>query len=148
MKKCPKCGELIGDKAESCFNCFFNFNQGRVLNSQEIKSQRDKDVEIIIKTQNRQEELEKLKEAQLPKNPIYEYKVEIITDNSDGTISDSQIQGLLSQYSLQGWKLHSMVVNEVGKSATSTMIGFLGLNVNATIDQTILIFERCIKAES
>ncbi len=77
---------------------------------------------------------------------MIEYKVEVITNNSDGTISDSQIQGLLSQYALQGWKLHSFVVNEVGKSATSTMVGFLRSNVNATIEQTILIFERCVKS--
>lgn len=146
MKKCPKCGELLGDSADSCFNCFFSFNQGRVLNSEEIKTQREKDAEAIIATHTQQEELIKLKETQLPKNPMYEYKIEIITDNSDGTISDSPVQASLNQYSLQGWKLHSIVVNEVGKSATSTMVGFLGLNVNATIDQTIMVFERCIKA--
>lgn len=146
MKKCPNCGELLGDNADSCFNCFFNFNQGHVLNSEEIKTQREKNAKAIIATNAQREELAKLKEKQLSKNPMYEYKIEIITDNSDGTFSDSQVQTLLNQYSLQGWKLHSIVINEVGKSATSTMIGFLGLNVNATIDQTIIVFERCIKA--
>lgn len=145
MKKCPKCGELIGDNAVSCFNCFYDFAQKRVLSPDENKYQREKE---ISDTYARIEELSKQKEIQLDKNPLYEYKVEILTDNSDGTISPTQIQGLLVQHSLQGWKLHSIVVNEIGKSSTSVLVNFLGVNVNATIDQTIMIFERCIKAES
>ncbi len=146
MKNCPNCNELIGDNVISCFNCFYDFNHKRVLKSDEVRSQREKEAEKVLSAQAKQEELAKQKETQLTKNPMYEYKVEVITDNSDGTVSDSQIQTLLSQYSLQGWKLHSIAVNEVGKSATSTMGGFLGLTINATIDQTILVFERCIKS--
>lgn len=28
MKECPKCGELVGDKIDKCFNCFFDFKTG------------------------------------------------------------------------------------------------------------------------
>ena len=25
MKKCPNCGELIGDNVSECFNCHYNY---------------------------------------------------------------------------------------------------------------------------
>lgn len=44
-----------------------------------------------------------------------------------------------NNYAIRGWHLHSAFTNEVGKNAA--------LGINATINQTILIFERCIKPE-
>lgn len=48
-------------------------------------------------------------------------------------------------YAGDGWRLHSVVVNEAGKNASSTSMGGLTVGTNSTIDVTILIFERCIK---
>ena len=31
MKTCPNCGELVGDKAEVCFNCKFSFRYKRII---------------------------------------------------------------------------------------------------------------------
>ena len=85
-------------------------------------------------------------EEQIKNNPLYEYETIVINDNSDGTVNTKQIQDTLLEYSKAGWRLHSIFTNEIGKSTVSAFIGFIGSNVNATIDQTIIIFERCIKA--
>ena len=146
MKTCPNCKELLGDNVESCFKCFYNFDQRRVLSSDERNNQRQKENEKVLIDQTRLAELPKIREHQLLKNPLYEYKVEVVNDNSDGTTPDENIQRLLNHYSSQGWRLHSISINEVGKSASGAIIGFLGMNINATMDQTVLIFERCIKA--
>ena len=85
-------------------------------------------------------------EEQIKNNPLYEYETIVINDNSDGTVNTKQIQDTLLEYSKAGWRLHSIFTNEIGKSTVGAFIGFIGSNVNATIDQTIIIFERCIKA--
>ena len=50
-----------------------------------------------------------------------------------------KVQHLINNYAMNGWRLHSAFTNEVGKNAA--------LGINATINQTVLIFERCIKTE-
>lgn len=70
----------------------------------------------------------------------------VVNDLSSGEADSDVIQRTLSEYSEQGWRLHSVFTNEIGKSSSTTIISFLGININATIDQTVLIFERCIDA--
>lgn len=48
------------------------------------------------------------------------------------------------EYANAGWKLHSIITNEIGKNVSSVSIGgFTGVT-NATMDEVILIFERMI----
>ncbi len=80
------------------------------------------------------------KQQQILKNAIYEYKVEIISDSAFlGKTSKSELEDTIMQYALNGWKLHSVTTNEIGKNAM--------LGINSTLNNTILVFERCIKAE-
>ena len=55
-----------------------------------------------------------------------------------GKFDKEAVEKVLTEYATQGWHLHSSFSNEVGKNAA--------VGINATINQTILIFERCIKA--
>lgn len=139
MKTCPNCNEIIGDSAQVCFNCNYNFLYKRVLTKDEQK-QLEKDKENIKKI--RQEEAD----IQILKNPLYEYQVVIVNNLETGEINQIQLQTALNTYAENGWKLHSVFNNELGKTSSSVAIGFLGSSVNATIDQTVLIFERCIKS--
>ena len=157
MKTCPKCKELIGDNVNECFKCHYNFSYGRVITQEERikereKAQKEKDEiyeQIKVSEQQKNEQIklfQQQREEQLKNNPLYEYETVVINDNSDGTANSKQIQDTLLEYSKAGWRLHSIFTNEVGKSTVGAFIGFIGSNVNATIDQTILVFERCIRA--
>lgn len=164
MKACPNCGELIGDDVQECFNCHYNYIHQRVMTSEEIAKERDKKQQEIVEKTKEVERRQKAEEEQLIKeqlllkerkekieqqikrNPKYEYKIITIDDTSSGSIDSARIQKILNQYSEEGWKLHSAFTNELGKNSSSTSIGHMGSGTNATIDQTVLIFERCIDA--
>lgn len=147
MKTCPKCGEILGDSVNVCFNCKYDFDLKRVLDGSEV-TQKRLDAENKIKEQMElteakrlahEKELERIQlelENQLQRNPRYEYKSIVIDDDKNGAIDNSILQRTLTNYAENGWRLHSVFTNEV----------FLG-NISGTRDQTILIFERCIKAE-
>ena len=148
MKNCPKCNELVGNSVDVCFNCHYSFSQ-RKLVSQEDFSKKQKDNEERYKRNIEEEKLAYAqKEQQLINNPHYEYVSVVVNDLDTGEIDNKQIQYLLEKYSQNGWRLHTIFTNEIGKTATAVKIGFLGGAVNATIDQTVLIFERCIKPEN
>ena len=153
MKTCPKCKELIGDNVNECFKCHYNFSYGRIITQEERKKEREKEQKLYeqkkISEQQKNEQIKLFQqqmEEQIKNNPLYEYETIVINDNSDGTVNTKQIQDTLLEYSKAGWRLHSIFTNEVGKSTVGAFIGFIGSNVNATIDQTIMIFESCIKA--
>lgn len=149
MKTCPECSELLGDSVMRCFNCNYDYSYGRVINSNEIrKYKEERQKELSKSDEERQKELfelKKLQQQQLANNPRYEYQSVIINDTRSGEIDYESFQNALTLYSQEGWKLHTIFTNEVGKTSTAVMIGFLGGSVNATIDQTVLVFERCIK---
>ena len=153
MKTCPKCKELIGDNVNECFKCHYNFSYGRIITQEERKKEREKEQKLYeqkkVSEQQKNEQIKLFQqqmEEQIKNNPLYEYETIVINDNSDGTVNTKQIQDTLLEYSKAGWRLHSIFTNEIGKSTVGAFIGFIGSNVNATIDQTIIIFERCIKA--
>lgn len=146
MKECPNCHELVGDDVKNCFNCFYNFTLHKVLTPDERVADRVKEQENLTRKIEYDKELEKIKEEQIKNNPLYEYKVEVVNDNYDGTVDESGIQNRLIEYSSNGWRLHSIFSNEVGKNVAGISVGGIGGGVNSTVDQTILVFERCIKA--
>lgn len=146
MKTCPECGELIGDNVKECFKCHYNYSYGRVITPQERQIERTRAENLAQKKNEHKKEILANKEEQIKNNPLYEYKTVVINDNSNGTMDERSVQATLDKYSANGWKLHSIFTNEVGKSSTMATIGFIGGSINATIDQTVLIFERCIKA--
>lgn len=80
---------------------------------------------------------EDAKREQLSKNSLFEYKVIVIEDLPSGEVNTIKIQQTLDEWSEKGWRLHSVYSSEIGKNAIAV--------VNATINQTVMIFERCIK---
>lgn len=74
----------------------------------------------------------------------YEYTLKIVTDKANGAADIATISSVIEKLSQEGWRLVTVFTNEVGKISES----FGGFGTNATIDQTILIFERKIHVES
>lgn len=123
MRKCPKCGELIGENVDSCFKCGTKLN----FNRQSLKQQ------LITSSIN----------------DLYEYEVVSITDDVTGAIDVNRLSAILKIYASEGWRLKTTITNEIGKNSVGVAFGSVGSGTNATIDQTILIFERRIEtAES
>lgn len=151
MKTCPNCSEILGDSIKICFKCNYSFEFKKILDRNETTQTRIESENKMKEQQQLAEQLATTKkimrETQLERNPQFEYISVIINDLEDGTINETLLQRTLTTYAAAGWRLHSIFTNEVGKSVSSVVIGFLGTSINATIDQTVLIFERCIKAE-
>lgn len=139
MRKCPLCGELLGDSVNRCFNCQYDFS----LKTQVIGNQKK---EIYEKNKREYEkQRDEIKKDQLSKNPSFEYQIIVVNNLATGELDYQTIQMHLDRLSYDGWRLHSVFDNELGKTSSSVAIGFIGSSVNATICQTVLIFERCIK---
>ena len=137
MKTCPKCKELVGDNVDSCFNCNYNFILKRVPSYEEtIEFQENI---AAVKKKQEEERIELIKSA-----PRYEYTTARIIDNADGSTYQMQLQSVLMEYANAGWKLHSVITNEIGKNVSSVRIGGVTGGTNATMDEVILIFERMI----
>lgn len=73
-------------------------------------------------------------------NEFYEYDVVTIINEDHGTIDKEKMMEILSEHAKNGWKLHTMYSNELGKNA----IALLGFGVNSTACEDVLIFERRI----
>ena len=117
MKKCPNCGELVGDNVDICFNCRFDFKKGY----EELR----KNIEAI--------------------NDFYEYDVVCVLDDTTGCVDINLLKSELEKHGKEGWRLVNTFSNEIGKITQSIGAGGVASGTNATIDQTILLFERCIK---
>ena len=137
MKTCPKCKELVGDNVDSCFNCNYNFILKRVPSYEEtIEFQENI---AAVKKKQEEERIELIKSA-----PRYEYTTARIIDNADGSTNQMQLQSVLMEYANAGWKLQSVITNEIGKNVSSVSFGRFTGGTNATMDEVILIFERMI----
>ena len=124
MKECPYCGELLGDDITKCFNCFFE-----LPDPEKEKEER----KLAIKA--REEKI-------LTNNNLYEYKVITVMDLDTGVCNEAKISQILSTYANEGWRLHTIYTNEIGKTQRPQALA-IG-SVNATIGQTIIVLERII----
>lgn len=50
----------------------------------------------------------------------------------------------MTEYAMEGWKLHSVITNKIGKNISAVSIGVITGGTNATVDEIILIFERMV----
>lgn len=156
MKSCPICGELVGDSAKSCFNCQYNFElkrkvtneEARKLQEEQEKEQAKKREKQAKEQEEQEEQLKAQREQLLKNNSLFEYQVVIVNNLSTGEVNNLAIQMYLNKFSNRGWRLHSVFNNELGKTSSSVAVGFVGSSVNATIDQTVLIFERCVQSKT
>lgn len=137
MKTCPKCKELVGDNVESCFNCNYNFILKRVPSYEETIELK----ENVAATKNKREEE---REELIRSAPHYEYTVARVLDNRNGSTNQEKLQSVLTEYAMEGWKLHSVITNEIGKNISAVSIGGITGGTNATVDEIILIFERMV----
>ena len=146
MQTCPHCGELLGDSVKECFKCHYSYRYKRVITGDEQASQRNRQMEEIKIKEKESKLKEEAKKEQLSKNPLFEYKSIVISDLSSGQVDNIKIQETLDEWSEKGWRLHSIYSSEIGKNSTAVSIAGFGSMTNATIDQTVMVFERCIKA--
>lgn len=72
---------------------------------------------------------------------IYEYDVVTLINKNHGTVDKDKMMEILMEHSRKGWKLHTIYSNELGKNALSV----LGLGINATACEDVMIFERRVK---
>lgn len=166
MKECPNCKELIGDTAENCFNCHYNFRLGRIPDKVDQDKLKQINEHRIEKEQNfqmyHQQEVfknEKIKDAlieeiqhisqnksmNLLKNPYYEYKAVQLSDSKKGFLPGWTLQNTLTKYANEGWRLHTMSTNIVSSTAVGISKGGANLGVGSTTEITTLVFERCIR---
>ena len=74
-------------------------------------------------------------------NEFYEYDVVTIINKDHGIVDKDKMRKSLMEYARNGWKLHTMYSNELGKNA----IRILGFEANSTACEDVLIFERRIE---
>ena len=137
MKTCPKCKELVGDNVESCFTCNYNFILKRVPSYEETIELKEN---VAATKKKREEEREEL----IRSAPHYEYTVARVLDNRNDSTNQEKLQSVLTEYAREGWKLHSVITNEIGKNISAVSIGGITGGTNATVDEIILIFERMV----
>lgn len=75
----------------------------------------------------------------------YEYTTLSLVDDKGGKITTDEITQLLNEYALDGWRLVSAYVNELGQNSTSAGFGGFATGMNSTKDQHILILERFVR---
>lgn len=74
-------------------------------------------------------------------NEFYEYDVVTIINEDHGTIDKDNMMKILSDHAKNGWKLHTIYSNELGKNA----LIILGFGTNSTACEDVLIFERRVQ---
>ena len=141
---CPKCGKKNSDRAANCFSCGINLKavEEEIRKQEELRRQRET-VSRISDEARSADLTEKIK-----LNNLYEYDVVTITDKSTGAMDVVSLRKVLSEHGKMGWRLVNSFTNEIGVNSSSTSFAGYTSGTNATIDQTILIFERCIKRAS
>lgn len=148
MKNCPKCNEIIGDRVSRCFNCNYNFELGRIPTSDEVKT-----MSKLVEEKRQQDRIERERlqneyQQNRRKNALYEYEVVVLRDQRNGCFDVEAYRNILATYAAQGWRLKNVFANEIGKNATTLGIGGAAVGTNATMDNTIITFERCIQPDS
>lgn len=86
-----------------------------------------------------QEEIEK-QEFISSHDDLYEYDIVTILNKDHGQIDKKKIKEVIMSHARKGWKLHTVYSNELGKNA----LAVLGLGLNTTACEDVLIFERKI----
>lgn len=71
----------------------------------------------------------------------YEYAIESISSSFLGETKKEEMLKVIQKYTNDGWRVHTIYSNELGKNAVS----FLGVGVNSTQSEDIIIFERSIQ---
>ena len=93
---------------------------------------------------------ERIRRAELMKkldiNDIYEYDVIVLRDRENGGIDVDALRETLASYGEEGWHLVNTITNGIGSVLHENERLAPGSRV--FLEETILIFERCIKRAS
>ncbi len=79
-------------------------------------------------------------------NDIYEYDVIVLRDRENGGIDVDALRETLASYGEEGWHLVNTITNGIGSVLHENERLAPGSRV--FLEETILIFERCIKRAS
>ncbi|MBE5862775.1 MAG: DUF4177 domain-containing protein [Lachnospiraceae bacterium] len=78
-------------------------------------------------------------------NDIYEYDVVSILDKDHGGVDTERMSEVIAFHASKGWRLVFAFSNEIGHDSSLSELGGVSIGINSTIDQNVLIFERCVK---
>ena len=171
MPNCPNCKEFYFGSPNVCPKCYYDFAKKKVIDPETAK--RDQQLENERRQAEREQKLAEERQRQaervaaerkrlaaeeaakkraddtrsltLSQNPLYEYKTEFIKDDRSGMLDQSVLNSTLNRYAADGWKLHTIFVNESGKNMSSFGTGGVSIGTNSTVEVTVLVFERCVK---
>ena len=136
--RCPNCNNLMTEyEINSCWcsNCNKRFSS----------------VEEIMKSNEEWLEEEKKKaevehsrqEYAMSQLGLYEYDIETVINEDHGTVDKAKMRQIMNERARQGWRLHTMYSNELGKNA----LRILGFGLNTTACEDVMVFERKLKDE-
>ena len=77
-------------------------------------------------------------------NDVFEYDVVSVLDMEHGGVDVDRLNKVITSHASEGWRLISMFSNEVGHNSTMSDVDGVSVGINATADQNILVFERCV----
>lgn len=72
---------------------------------------------------------------------FYEYNVITAVNTVDGRTDAEKMKRIIEEQARKGWRLHTVYSNELGKNA----ISLLGIGINSTASEDVMIFERRIR---
>ena len=95
------------------------------------------------------EEQKKTQEEQenkaLELNDVFEYDVVSVLDKEHGGVDVDRLGKVIASHASEGWRLVFAFSNEIGHNSSLSDIDGVSIGVNSTIDQNVLIFERCVR---
>lgn len=115
------------------------------FNAINLKCKKTTGIDLNQYIQEKERKIEKeVRHANYAKsfNEFYEYDVVTIINENHGTVDKERMMNILSEHAQNGWKLHTIYSNELGKNALMIM----GFGVNSTACEDVLIFERRVQA--
>jgi predicted nucleic acid-binding Zn-ribbon protein len=150
--KCPDCGnEISAEMIEMglCYVCGFNrfaeYEQKLKEEAERRRIEEEKEraaAEALVK----KAEHERWKAAHPDADgKYYQYKTIVVKDKFMGQVNAPEIERVLNEMGYDGWRLVSTFTNEVGKNAGAVGVGDMVLGLNATMDETVLVFERVVR---
>ncbi len=134
---CPKCKSTITETIENETKDVDYIEQRIREHNESLHKEKKLGEEIIQKKQTGRENILKI-------NDLFEYDCVSITDEGNGKISVQKLKKELESHANSGWRLVCTMTNELGHNVSKSGYGGISSGTNATIDQNILIFERCL----
>lgn len=101
------------------------------------EEQRQKEQE----TQQRKQEEDQKQAYANSLGEFYEYNVITAVNTVDGRTDAEKMKRIIEEQARKGWRLHTVYSNDLGKNA----ISLLGIGINSTASEDVMIFERRIR---